>query len=317
MNSRSKYREFCLSQSDMSIFIKDWWLDLVCGEDNWDAVFVEKGGHVVGVMPYSLQKRKGLSIISQPNLTQTMGAYICYPAKQKNYKKLSLEKEVISKLLSSLPKFDKFTQSLNFEVRNILPYLWNGYQSKVFFTYVVEPTSIATFKEGLHSDIKRRVKRANELGITVSQSNNIEEFYSVNKDTFDRKGLSMPYSLDFVKSLFDGCKKHNACTIFTAKDSRGKAIASSFLVSDSKTVYYLMGGVSTESKHLGGMDIVLIKSIEFALNQNKRFDFEGSMVESIEKYFRSFGAEQMPYYHIYKTHSKLIKLREFIREVMK
>jgi hypothetical protein len=54
-----------------------------------------------------------------------------------------------------------------------------------------------------------------------------------------------------------------------------------------------------------------------SLKNNKTFDFEESMIESIEKYFRSFGAIQKPYYNISKTNSKLIKIKNCIRDLLK
>ena len=82
-------------------------------------------------------------------------------------------------------------------------------------------------------------------------------------------------------------------------------------------VYYLMGGIHPDFKDMGGMDIVQFESIKFALESGRAFDFEGSMIESIEKYFRSFGAIQTPYFSISKTNSKLLKVRKLIKEILK
>ena len=69
-----------------------------------------------------------------------------------------------------------------------------------------------------------------------------------------------------------------------------------------------MGGINPKYKDLGGMDIVQFESIKFALESGRKFDFEGSMIESIEKYFRSFGAIQKPYFQITKSRNKFINL---------
>jgi len=65
------------------------------------------------------------------------------------------------------------------------------------------------------------------------------------------------------------------------------------------------------------MDLIQYESIKFALENNKQFDFEGSMLESIEKYFRSFGAVQKPYFQITKINSKILKVRECLQELIK
>jgi hypothetical protein len=35
MTNKEKYREFCKNEKNLPIFSKDWWLDAVCGKDNY------------------------------------------------------------------------------------------------------------------------------------------------------------------------------------------------------------------------------------------------------------------------------------------
>jgi lipid II:glycine glycyltransferase (peptidoglycan interpeptide bridge formation enzyme) len=127
----------------------------------------------------------------------------------------------------------------------------------------------------------------------------------------------MPYSFEFIENLYNNCKENSACKMFFAKDKDGVVIAGNFLIYDENTVYYLMGGIDPFYKDMGGMDIDQYESIKFALEHNKTFDFEGSMIESIEKYFRSFGAIQQPYFQISKNYSKSYKALKFIKDIIK
>ena len=313
MDNREKYRNFCNKESSIPLFSKAWWLDSVCGENNWDVSLVEKGGNIFASMPYYIEKKYGLTIIKHPKLTQTSGIYFKYPKNQKYYKKLSFEKEMINKIISQLPKFDKFIQSFNYKYTNLLPFYWNNFSLNIKYTYIIEDLSLENLEKNLETDIRRRRKKASESGIIVYESNDVEKFYELNKMTFERQKENIPYSLDFVKNLFYTCQKHNACKIFFAKDREGEIIATSFLVYDEDTVYYLMGGIHPEKRNLGGMDVIQYESIKFALTSNRIFNFEGSMIESIEKYFRSFGAIQQPYYNISKINSKLLKLQSLLK----
>lgn len=56
MTSREKYREFCKTEKTIPIFSKDWWLDAVCGKDNWGVVLIERGGKIIVTLPYYLEK---------------------------------------------------------------------------------------------------------------------------------------------------------------------------------------------------------------------------------------------------------------------
>lgn len=312
---KEQYRQFCQNEKDIPIFSKDWWLDAVCGVDNWDVVLVEKGGQIVGALPYFVKKRYGFFRISMPQLTQNMGVYIKYPPGQKYYKKLSWEKEIMSELIEKLPKFDSFSQSFHYNITNWLPFYWKNYQQSTYYTYVIENISLENLQKIYETDTRRRRrKRAINAGIEVIESENVDKFYELNTMTFKRQSQKIGYSLDFIKNLYEICKKNDCVKMYFAK-YQDKIIAANFLVYDSSSVYYLMGGIDPEYKDLGAMDIVQFEGIKFAIENNKNFDFEGSIIESIEKYFRSFGAIQKPYFHISKTNSNIIKAVKFIRSL--
>ncbi|MCT7560534.1 GNAT family N-acetyltransferase [Aliarcobacter butzleri] len=316
MTSKEKYREFCKKEKDIPIFSKDWWLDTVCQESDWDVVLFEKGGEIWASLPYQKTKKAIFDIIIMPELTQTMGIYIKYPLKQKYYKKLSWEKEVMENIISAFPKVDYFSQNFHHSLTNWLPFYWNGFTQTTRYTYIIENITIEELEKNLETDIRRRRRKAYELGIEIVESDDIEKFYELNSMTFQRQGLKIPYSIDFVRKIYTICKENNAVKIYFAK-YENEIIAANFLVYDDNTVYYLMGGINAEKRDLGAMDAIQFESIKFALENGKRFDFEGSMIESIEKYFRSFGAVQTPYYSIKKTNSNILKIRNFINELKK
>lgn len=317
MKNKEKYRKFCQKEKNIPIFSKDWWLDSVCGIDNWDVVLVEKGGEIFTSFPYVLKKKAIFDIITMPQLTQTMGVYIKYPPKQKYYKRLSWEKDMMSKLIDGLPKVDMFSQNFDKRITNWLPFYWAGFEQTTRYTYLIENISIEELEKNLETDIRRRRrKKAYKAGVEVYESEDLEKFYELNTMTFTRQGMNIPYSFDFVKKLFKACKENNSVKMYFAKID-DEVIAVNFLVYDDNTVYYLMGGIDPDKRDLGGMDVVQFESIKFALENNKAFDFEGSMIESIEKYFRSFGAIQIPYFNITKTNSKLLKIRKAVKEIIK
>jgi len=40
LTDKELYREFCQVEDNIPIFSKDWWMDAVCGEDNWDVILI-------------------------------------------------------------------------------------------------------------------------------------------------------------------------------------------------------------------------------------------------------------------------------------
>ena len=311
MKGKQKYQEFCESEPDIPIFSQYWWLDVVCGESHWDVALVEKGGHIVGSMPYYMKKKWLFNIITMPRLTHSMGPYLKFPLKQRSFKKLSFEKNVCQDLISQLPSTDYFYQNFGGAVSNWLPFYWNNFCQTTAYTYVVDIKSLEQLDASLEPDIRRRRKKAVGLGLLVVESDDIKHFYELNKATYERHGKVIPYDFDLVKRLFQACRDRGVVKLYFAQDN-SEVVAAGFFVFDNDTMYYLMGGIEPKYKSLGGMDVILYDAIKFAFSTNRKFDFEGSMVESIEKYFRGFGAEQKMIMQISKTNSKLLKLRELL-----
>lgn len=314
MSSKERYKQFCDLQQKMSIFSQSWWLDIVCGSNNWNVALIEKGGQIQASLPYYKRNIKGRIYLQRPPLTPFLGPNIAYPDGQSYSKRLSWEKEALDSLFEQLPAFAFFEQHFSPSFKNWLPLYWRGFQQSTRYTYVIDATNFDEYlAEVLPSTRRRRIKKANAHGVKVYESDDIETFYDLNKKTFARQGVKIPYSWELVKNLYQESKKRKAVRLLFASLEE-KVIAAGFYVLDEHSVYYLMGGIDPEVTDVGAMDLVQLKGIELALNSKKQFDFEGSMMPSIEKYFRSFGATQCQYFQISKTNSKLLRLKRLVKD---
>ena len=89
MTAKEKYINYCRSVSDVSLFQQNWWMDAVCGANNWDAVIHENNGNIIGSWAYPLKKKKGFTLINMPMLTPGTLPYIVYFPGQKSAAKIS------------------------------------------------------------------------------------------------------------------------------------------------------------------------------------------------------------------------------------
>jgi hypothetical protein len=311
---KAKYKKFCESES-VPIFSQPWWLDAVCGPNNWDVLLFEKGGTLWASMPYYIKKKFGFTIIGMPLLTQTLGPYIKYPAGQKYEAKLSWEQEVMEYFIDKLPSFSVFSVNFHKSITNWLPFYWSGFHQTTRYSYVIpKGMSFDEVLKNCSNDTKRRLLRLNELGIKPYESFDVGNLYRLASLTFKRKTMEIPYSYDFFYNLARACMQNDACKIYFVDDTDGNKVAGGLFVYDKNTVYYLVGGIDPEKKNLGAMNLVMFEGIKFALETGREFDFEGSMVKEIEKYFRSFGAIQVPYFRVYKYKTLVIRLYMCLKE---
>ncbi|UPT77639.1 GNAT family N-acetyltransferase [Sulfurovum sp. XGS-02] len=321
MTKKQKYREFCKKEKNIPIFSKDWWLDSVCGKDNWDIVLVEKGGQIIASLPYYKTKKAFFEIISMPKLTQNMGVYLKYPENQKYEKRLSFEKEVVTELIDQIPIVDSFSQNFHYNFNNWLPLYWKDFKQTTRYTYVIVDLlkkSEDDILKDFHSSYRNKIKKA-QKAVVVKKGLSIESFYEINMKTFERQNIDNPYSLEFIKGHDERLHQNKAREIFYAEDESGNIHSALYLTWDKNSSYVHMVGEDPQLRKSAAGILLVLETIRYTKDVLKldNYDFEGSMLENIEHVRRSFGAIQKPYFNISKTNSKVLKIRQVIKEIMK
>jgi lipid II:glycine glycyltransferase (peptidoglycan interpeptide bridge formation enzyme) len=317
MDDKLKYRNLCESSKEIPLFSQDWWLDAVVGAENWDVIVIEKDGIVQASHPYIKKYRLGFLYIVQPKLTQTLGPWIRKIDNIKHEAKLKQEKELLQEIVTKLPKFSVYNQCWNHTNSNWLPFYWLGFEQTTKYTYKINKLdSYDTLWKNLAYRIKSEINKAkNKHFIKIVESTDVEELIYIHKKTFERQGLKLPYEDKLIRNIYKKTSIRNASKIFLAKDNKGNIHSGVFLVYDQKCTYYLIGGTDILYRKSGANSLCIWEAIKFSSNVSSSFDFEGSMIESIEFFFRGFGAEQEQYFNIYKTNSKIITLLKMIKKI--
>ena len=317
-NNKDKYKAHCAKESTIPLFSQHWWLDATAGEGNWDVTLVAKGDTIFASMPYMLRRRRGLIFLTQPDLTQTLGPWLrntgCKPAQQ-----LAQQKDWMQELIEQLPTFDHFSQNWAWINTNWLPFYWKGFQQTTRYSYILNDLAdTKVLWDGLLANIRTDIKKAsNRHQLKVRDDLTIGDFLHLNKKTFQRQGVALPYTEEFVRRLDAACVERNARKILIAEDEQGRRHAGVYIVWDNTSAYYLMGGGDPDLRNSGATSLCMWEAIQFASTVTQRFDFEGSMMEPVEKFFRAFGATQTPYFSISKTPSRLLKTAIFLRELFR
>jgi hypothetical protein len=317
LSNKERYSQHCIAEASIPLFSRDWWLDAVCeGEENWDVAIVEKGGIVVASMPYYIKKKYGFVGLSQPRLTQILGPWL-KPSQAKYSKQLADQKSNMHALLDQLPPHHYFRQNWSYLESNWLPFYWRGYQARTNFTYILHDCSDEEkLWSGLQSNIRREIRKAEERhNLVVRDDLALDAIIQLNRMTFKRQGKKVPYSDELFYRIDAACSERNCRNIFVAEDSDGNRHAGVYTVWDENSAYYLVGGGDPNLRNSGATSLCMWRAILAAGKVTKDFDFEGSMMEDVERFFRGFGAKQVPYLAISKTPSRLLRVSEAIKHV--
>ncbi len=314
---KEKYRRFCETVTDLPLFSMPWWLDATVGESNWDvALCVNNNDEVVASMPYVLTKKYGFTLIGQPNLTPFLGPWVA-PLQGTHSKVLSRQKELIQELFAQLPAYDDFRQNWHSSLTNWLPLYWQGFSQTTKYTYTIELDPALEPLALFTSNMRNKVRKAEKI-VTVSEEFQLDDFFTLNEKTFQRQGITAPYSFNYVKSFDRELDSRERRKIFFAIDNEKNIHSALYLIWDNNTAYVHMVGEDPEFRSSGAGILLIKHAIDFATDKGlKIFDFEGSMIEGVEIVRRSCGGTQTPYHSLSHTPSKILRISRFLRQINK
>ena len=312
--NKEKYRNLCLTEDSIPIFLKDWWLDAVCGE-NWDVALVSNGVEIYGALPYSISIKMGMSFITMPKLTTFLGPWLKYPEGQKYASRLSFEMNAFQDLIKQLPSFDLFRQRFHYSIINWLPFYWKGFEQTTRYTYVVDLNNLDQVFNEFKSNVRGKIRKATGI-VSVMSEKSIEDFYNIFSLTFQRQNIKPPVTLEFMQKIDQVLIAKNQRKIFFAIDGDGRIHSALYLIWDNLSAYVHMVGENPELRNSGAGSLLIWQAIQFSKRDLKlsRFDFLGSMIETIEMVRRSFGGKQVSYFQIKKVNSFLLRCITFFRK---
>jgi GNAT acetyltransferase-like protein len=293
-----------------TLFQQPWWLDAVA-PGGWSAVRVAHDGEVVGYLPYLNDGFPGFRFSTQPVLTPALGPWV-RPTTDDYRHALAHEHEVLTNLLSALPRFDYVLQRCSPTFTNGLPFLWAGFDVRVGYTYrLTQLDDLDRVWSGFETQRRRAVRKAQRTLEVVDGE--LDALLRLGDLPFHRARMRVPYGCDTVRRIHAACRINDASSLLVARDAGGEPRAALYLVHDDDATYYLLGGQDEVGRASGATTLLLWEGIRRAAARQTLFDFYGSRVESIERFFRSFGARQVPYLVVLRTSTRLRPILPFAR----
>ncbi len=276
-----------------AIFQQPWWLDAVA-PGHWGEVTCEHSGTVVARLPYVVRGRPRMRMLTQSSLTQTLGPWV-EPSSAKPARALSSEHELLADLEARLPSACAFSQQFSPAMLNALPFYWAGYQLEVRYTYRLEGlSSTDALWSGLRGNVRREIRKARDR-LEVVDGLGVDRFYDVLSRTYERQRLPTPHSLAELERLEAACAPRGAGAMLFARDEAGRIHAVAWAVWDRRAAYYLLAGADAHLRTSGASSLLAWEAIMRAREHTDVFDFHGSMLQPVERFFRGFGGRQTPY----------------------
>lgn len=283
MDNKERYRQLFSNETYSSlipVFSWPFWLDAVA--QHWDVCLLEEKGKVIAALPYCLKGKLITRRIYLPDLSFYQSVIFF-----SSFNKIQ-EQKVIASLFQQLPltakSYFKFLPQYSGIDLSSLGYMKEEYSSYMLFDEI---------ELNISSNHARNVKKGIKNNYLIRESADLHRSFSILTSTFERQHVKTKIREEDLIKMGKICTLHQKGKVLDCLDTDNNLLASVFLVHDSSTMYYLMGGYNTDLKNSGGMTYLLQQCIQEALKQKMIFNFCGSSRKSIAHYFEGFSAQKI------------------------
>ena len=269
-----------------------WYLDALCSR--WVGVVV---GDYEFVMPLPIGRKWGLLYVYQPLFCQQLGAF---------YKRRS-ETIIELMLTTALSKFVFVNLNLNFD---------NALKTPVKGT--TRKKNLVLNLTGKHSTIQkqygdntlRNIKKGQKAGLTFEEGDK-QDFDSFTdmyiKHTARKDKTFKTQHVASLKKLMDQFVIQDCGKLYIAKTKEGDICAGVIVVENNNRIIHLIPTADEYARQNGGMHFLIDGVLAHYADSGKIYDFEGSSVESIARFYEGFGAINEPFFMVSKSMFKFLK----------
>lgn len=193
-------------------------------------------------------------------------------------------------------KFDSINIRFSPDFFDIRPFIWNGWNCKILYTYYFNLEG--DISEKISKDVRWVIKKGIENKLIIDSSNDVSLFYDLFEMTFQRQNLKPPVTKVFFEQTMERlCSKQNG-EMWIAKMPGGEVAAAEIFIFDNKRAYRWAAASDTNLKNTGATTTLLYEKFQDLKGKFKEIDLMAANTPQLTKFISSFNPELVPYYSI-------------------
>lgn len=305
--SREEYDAFCKT-SQLPLCCYPWYLDAVCEGGQWQACTVMLEGEPIAAWPYFEKQRFGLRYVTMPPFTKYMGIMINEQVPVDHYP------AIFEALLIGVSFLDGLDQQFSSGAESFVSVLPSHYKRSAHHTHQIQLISDQDWRKGINRNMRRNIRKA-EQHLSLDLDCDLSTFHRISALSFQRQGLSLPYSYEALQKHDAALLKRQRRQIFAARDATGQIHSVAYLMWSDQVAYYHLSGDDPALRRSGSGIWLIAQALDYASQLGiKTFDFEGSMIPAIAAIREQFGAEKIPYSRVQMGKAPLYRLLKWWRQ---
>jgi hypothetical protein len=282
--------EACLARTrEALLYAHAWYLNAVC--PRWSAVVERKDGRYVSLLPLPEKGVAGCRQIYQPFFTQQLGLFTTPDSRcTRPEEYLALIPGSYFRVYVQLNAHNQFTAAGPA----------TGLQLKERRTYqLVLDQPYEKLYQGYSSNQKRNIKKSPAAYQVVP--GDMSRLIALFRES---KGAQVPElrERDYgrLSQLYQELNSRGLGQVLELR-AAGQLLAAGLFLSSRRHIIYLFGASTALGRQQGAMAKLLDWLIRDQAGSGKVFDFEGSDMPSLAKFYANFGAQPVPYLSLSRT----------------
>ena len=261
----------------------------------------DRGDNLRGGFSLYEQRRFGMRLIRNPPFTPQIGPFFERRAKN-SAAKTNEQRTIMEAMAEYLTGLSAPVVSIGLSngIEDCLPFIWRDYKVVPHYTYRIDLKKRTELVDrGMSTKQRHHIRKAKKDGVIINETPDTTDLRSLVSKTYIRQNKSFPQAFmnAVLNSHYPGDKAF--CFVATISDN---PIAAVYFTHDSHTAWNLMTGYDNARSHHGAGALAMYHAILKAKSLGLTvFDFEGSMIPPIEKYFRGFGGRLTPIFSVHKA----------------
>ena len=305
MTPKESYLHYCAKAIDLPLFFQPAWLDL--SGLSWHVLLTHDALRQSVFFVYTIEKKMGFRFIRNPHFTPYTGLLLSSDADPESARHLT-------SFIDELPPVDVLELDLLPAVANTsLP---ASFHTSLRRTNILALQAGATqLYQAFKPALKRQIRKA-EASLKVSETSEINRLYKLYKKTFQKQSLQPTIPLEVFLRYAKASFQMQCAKIYLIQDADGRDHAGIWVVWDNQRMYYLCGGSDPAFYGSGAMPYALWVAIQLAIDKRLEvFDFEGSMLAGVNRFFQNYSPEEKSYVHISCIRSTLYRWWKNLKQV--
>jgi len=271
-----------------------------------------KNDELVGGCPLFVKNIKGVLKVASSisNMTDYCGPLIKESSSSRASKRVQETHEIFNSLREFLCRqgFDSIHLKFSPGIEDIRPFTWNGWDSKVHYTHHLDLNE--DVENNISRTIRKDLKSASEAGLRTRIRNDLETYYELLSQVYERQNLKPPLPRRFFEKVFKLIREKNIGYMLVSETPEGEAVAAHL------TLYGKKGTIAWSSARnpafsLRGSNALLYYE-EFLDLKARNFEYMNVMAGNVPRfadYILGFSPKLVPYYSVTLENKKYSALK--------